>query len=149
MLGSDHLPVLTTLDERPVIEYIGAPRWKLKRKNWDLFISHLDDLNEQRDAEHTAEVRAAGGGDQRGGGGVYLQAEADDQAPAGTETCTSAVKLRNAARLRAHRHRFREDAAEQQAMYLKGEAQSTIREAGRELGVLLDSSLRDEAVLRV
>jgi hypothetical protein len=49
------------------------------------------------------------------------------------DACTTAVKLRNAARHRAHRHRFREDAAEQHAEYvrLKGEAQSTIKQASR------------------
>lgn len=36
-MGSDHYPILITLDERPVIEKSSTPRWKLKNADWSAF----------------------------------------------------------------------------------------------------------------
>ena len=137
-LGSDHLPVRTTLDERPIFEDIGAPRWNLKRANWELFTSQLDDLPDQLAAEESTQqtyARLVDAINEAAEASIPKQRLTTKRRPFPywSDACTSAVKLRNAARHRAYRHRFREDAAEQQAEYvrLKGEAQSTIREASR------------------
>ena len=36
-MGSDHYPILVTLDERPVLEQSSIPRWKLKNADWSAF----------------------------------------------------------------------------------------------------------------
>ena len=43
-LGSDHLPIITTLDEKPVIEENWIPRWNLKRADWSTYANKFDTL---------------------------------------------------------------------------------------------------------
>ena len=121
------------MDERPVIEDSGAPRWNLKRANWELFTSHLDDLPDQLETGKSTQqtyARLVDAINEAAEASIPKQKMTTKHRPLPywSEACTTAVKLRNAARHRAHRHRFREDAAEHQAEYvrLKGEAQRTI-----------------------
>jgi ribonuclease HI/exonuclease III len=137
-LGSDHLPVLTSIGVRPVLENNELPRWNLKRANWELFTSHLDVLPDQLETDvstqkaYTQLVDAIIGAAKMSIPKQTFRTK-HTPLPYWSTACKEAIKVRNAARHRWVRRRYQDNAAEYHNEYkrLKGIAQCTIKDAGR------------------
>ena len=130
--GSDHLPVLTKIGERPRLENHELPRWNLKRADWEVYAGKLDILPEQADVSvSTQEVYD-----------ILIDAihDAAESAiprqtvrskhtplPFWNEACSEAIKARNRARNRWKRHG--QDADKDAYYELSGRAQAILKQA--------------------
>ena len=133
-LGSDHLPVITTIDEQPAVENPHQVRWAMKRANWGQFVEECNAnalaIMDQPDNElayqqiTTAIISAATVSIPRTGMRPGFKA-----LPYWDDDCSNIVAQRNAARNKMSRTKDKDDIAEYRR--LKGVAQWTIKNASK------------------
>ena len=133
-LGSDHLPILTTIDERPVLEDLSHKRWVLRRADWPAFTEACRGMNT---GDNTADnelvytklvagiVSAADKAIPKASGRSRFK-----PVPYWTDACSRAVENRNHARNRMNRTRLLDDCIKYRR--LKAVAQRTLKDASKE-----------------
>jgi len=133
-LGSDHLPVITTIDEQPAVENAHQVKWATKRANWVKFAEECNasasTITDEPDNELAYEqitaaiISAATVSIPRTALRPGFKA-----LPYWDDDCCIAIAQRNAARNKMGRTREKADIAEYRR--LKGVAQWTIKNASK------------------
>src|SRR6218665_3645724 len=146
-LGSDHLPCLTTINDRVTKENLHLPKWLYKRANWDVFkadcIAEItpDIITDDVEASGNLFVKLFQKLSERHIPKSKPHNHAKD-VPYWTDSCTEAVNARNKAKTRMQRTKNEKDIQEYRR--LKAVAQKTIREAQKSSWRAYCSSLNDK-----
>lgn len=152
-MGSDHNPILITINERPVRESSSVPRWKLEQANWSIYetecnrgltIEHAsDDDVEQFNSKVVGAIRAAAEAavpqtGVRAGNRVK-------PLPYWNEDIRAAIYQRNRARNKFKRSRLLDDGIEYKR--LKSVARRLVRDAAQQYWRQYCSTLTSQARL--
>ena len=133
-LGSDHLPVVTTLDARPTLEETSRTRWAISRANWTLFSEECRAIpTEPQEGISTLEAYDSFSGAILGAANIAIPKRKSKATlrpvPFWNEACSDAIRARNAARNRANKTKLLDDCITYRK--LKAKAQYTLRSARR------------------
>ena len=142
-LGSDHLPVITTIDQAPALQAHEPPKWDLKRADWALFSRELEALSPvQGDVTTQGEYERLVGVIFDAAGKAISKKSAQlrhKPLPYWNEACQQAIKLRNMARNRWKAYARKHGEGDEEFARLKGKYQEqqgrsqwTIKDASRQ-----------------
>jgi ribonuclease HI/exonuclease III len=148
--GSDHLPVLTCINEKPALQNMTYKRWALNRANWDSYREKCRSLPSQLRNDESTEIAY-----QNLVSGIIAAATASipqisvsphfTPVPYWSKACGEAIASRNSARNRMNRTHLLDDCIDYRR--LKAIAQRTLKDASKQYWQTYCSSLTSSSKL--